>query len=686
MAGKNILLACPTASGKTEALFAPLIARRLESHALVDGIKVLAIAPTRALVNDLHARLERIVGELGLECRRQTSDHRLGAKPPFLLVTTPESLDSLLARRTVFGPDGRPEGHLLQGVEAVFIDEAHLFDNTARGDQLLWLLARLRRIKRAAIGSAQAPASIQVCAASATVSSPEHLARRLLGREAEVVAVGGGRELLVYDDGDEIAWSTICDEDTVETVARRVVLAVDAASLEIVAEYVWRAMSRGEPRSVRKLLVFVPSRGLCDELSAVVRQYMQSRRQVSVFAHHGSLDKAIREAAEQGFGAARDAVLIATSTLEVGVDIGDVDVVVLVDPPPDTNGLLQRIGRSGRRLGLTRVLALARSAIDRFAMASMLIAARDGLCDPVLYGRRWSVCVQQIASFIRQAPAAGRRRSDIQDLASQVWPEDGSWRAQMVLDHLIEQGHLDVAQGDRVRFGAPWQGIWDGMGMHGNIDGAMVGMPVVDAVTGETLAHIPAGSRVPDQISIAGANWTVKQGHGEILLQGSDARGSRGSIRYGARRGPVTRAFARHLALGLGLTDRDLVCCKIGGDSLMFHFGGSIYERVLGSLTGAQPAPGLGGIALRGTFGRSLLELSSETRRVEATLLSCLEASPNLVAPGSMYSFLPPSMKSATLCELMPSSDCLEWIKTRRVIDAAADQPIASRLASLLPI
>lgn len=687
LAGRNILLACPTASGKTEALFAPLIARVLESRFETDQIRVLAIAPTRALVNDLYARLARTLEEIGIACGRQTSDHRLGAKLPFLLITTPESLDSMLARRTLYGTDGKPEGHLLQGVEAVFIDEAHLFDNTARGDQLLWLLARLRRLKHGSLhvgATASHSPSIQICAASATVSSPEHLALRLLGPGATVVAVPGGRELLVYDGNAVDLWSPISDEDTIDTVVARVAISGEGASLEALAEFAWQAMSRDEARPVRKMLVFVPSRSLCDELSTVLRHFLQSRRQVAVFAHHGSLDKGIREAAEQGFGAARDALLVATSTLEVGVDIGDVDVVVLVGPPADTNGLLQRIGRSGRRLGITRVVALARSPMDRFAMASMLLAARDGLCDPVRYGRRWSVCVQQIASFVRQGPSAGRRVSDVVALAAQVWPEDGAEGAKLVVDHLVVQGLLDIGHGGRVTFGEDWQLAWDGMGMHGNIDGAAAGTPVVDAVTGETLAHIPAGSRVPDRISIAGANWTVKQGNGEILLQGSDARGSQGAIRYGSRKGPVSRAFARHLALGLGLTDRDLVCYSHGGESLVLHFGGSVYERVLSALTGAQPVAGLGGIAVRGPLRHDLSDLCSDARRVEAVLMSCLDDSPSLVAPGPMHRLLPASLRNSTFRELMPSDDFLEWVRNRHVVEVAAGQPLASRLASLM--
>ena len=113
--GRDVLVASATASGKTEAVLAPLVARtwdRVSTHG--SGIRMLLVAPTRALVNDLAARLDGPLGRLGLTCGRQTSDHRDKHRRPFVLITTPESFDSMLVR------DGRVEGgritdHLLAG-------------------------------------------------------------------------------------------------------------------------------------------------------------------------------------------------------------------------------------------------------------------------------------------------------------------------------------------------------------------------------------------------------------------------------------------------------------------------------------------------------------------------------------------------------------------------------------------
>ena len=116
----------------------------------------------------------------------------------------------------------------------------------------------------------------------------------------------------------------------------------------------------------------------------------------------------------------RDAVLVATTTLEVGVEIGDFDLVVLIGAPPGTRSLLQRIGRAGRRIGSTRVLALPRTAVEQAALASMLIAARDGRLEPEGYARRWSVFVQQAASFVAQGRPRGRKRSHLVELSTNV--------------------------------------------------------------------------------------------------------------------------------------------------------------------------------------------------------------------------------------------------------------------------
>ena len=147
-----------------------------------------------------------------------------------------------------------------------------------------------------------------------------------------------------------------------------------------------------------RFLFSVPSRALCDKLSLALSDVILRRRDMFVGAHHGSLERSLREKAEQKFMSSRDAVLVATTTLEVGIDIGDVDVVALVGCPPATSALLQRVGRSGRRKGCARVLPIVRNRLEARAFASMLDTAFKGKLEPTPNARLWSVFVQQAAS------------------------------------------------------------------------------------------------------------------------------------------------------------------------------------------------------------------------------------------------------------------------------------------------
>ena len=330
-AGGNVLVTSATASGKTEAVIAPLVARTRDIAPKGHGrIRMLLIAPTRALVNDLAARLEVPLNRLGLTCGRQTSDHRDKSRQPFVLITTPESFDSMLVR-DARKADGAVVDHLLAGVLAVFVDEAHLFDGSARGDQLCWLLARLRRLKRMNVDQLPDESSrLQVCAASATVSDSDGLAGRLLGPNGIALRVPGTREIDVFLSSD---WIPLDSVENVVSLRDRLELAPSRKIAECAAERLRQAMAPAD-EVVRKALVFVPSRRLCDILSTHLRGALSRHRDIFVLAHHGSLARRVREEAEQTFAAERDAVLVATTTLEVGVDIGDVDLVVLVGAPP----------------------------------------------------------------------------------------------------------------------------------------------------------------------------------------------------------------------------------------------------------------------------------------------------------------------------------------------------------------
>src|SRR5262249_37777789 len=151
------------ASGKTEAACAPLVERSLESHR---EWTILYVSPTRALVNDLHVRLSGPLRRSSLRAVRRTGDHHDALSGwQQVVLTTPESFDSLLCRGRL-----QPNGHALAHVVAVVLDEVHLLHGSSRGEQVRWLLERLRRLRRQAKAEGwSATEDFQVVALSATI-------------------------------------------------------------------------------------------------------------------------------------------------------------------------------------------------------------------------------------------------------------------------------------------------------------------------------------------------------------------------------------------------------------------------------------------------------------------------------------------------------------------------------------
>ena len=679
--GRNVLVASATASGKTEAILAPLIARTLgEAPKEVARVRVLLIAPTRALVNDVTARIEGPLNRLSVTCGRQTSDHRDKGKVPFVLVTTPESFDSMLVRDRRLQA-GVVVDHLLAGVMSVFVDEAHLFDGTPRGDQLSWLLGRLERLRRLNLerGTGGRPLALQLCAGSATVSDSEGLAGRLLGAGADVVRVEGSREVEVFGPSDAPAWIPLEPSMEIATVRNRLEPVANARFAEEAGRRIWQALS-SDGDCMRKALVFVPTRRLCDTFSAHLSGALPRRRELNVFAHHGSLSRNRRERAERDFASARDAVLVATTTLEVGVDIGDVDLVALIGAPADTRSLLQRIGRAGRRVGRTRVLALPRSQLEQAALASMLLSARDGVLEFWGYGRRWSVFVQQTASFVAQGIPRGRRRSDLLELAHDVWPEESPRTADAIVENLLDTEYLVEHRG-RLALGESWANVFDegGSGMHANFDSSGGGIPVVDANTGETVAHVARRPAEDRNLALGGQRWDVQEGGGgEILLKPKGAGGVREGFQYIARSAPTGREYAVHVRRGIGLTDCDAPIVDSQQGPIWLHFGGSGFQTLLCALVPTlRPIGGLAGLAVVGgrVDGSLLVEVASRKARMERAVESHLASLESVLSVGPFQRLLPDEYRKRVVTELINLPEFQRWLRTRRIWEMAKSDP-----------
>lgn len=340
--GRHALLGAPTAGGKTEAALFPLLSRLVGSR--WPGLSVLYVCPLRALLNNLQPRVAGYCDLLGLTAaiwHGDTGDgdrRRILADPPDVLLTTPESLEAMLISRRV------DAARLFGGVRAVVVDEIHAFAGDDRGWHLLAVLARLDRI---------AGRETQRVGLTATVGNPDWLLDWLVcggTAEREVVSVpaAGDADLDVSVD-----W-----------------VASEANAAKVVAE-----LHRGEKR-----LVFADSRARVEAVAAGLREHG-----TTVFVSHSSLSRDDRRQAERAFSESRDCVIVATSTLELGIDVGDLDRVVQIGAPGTVASLLQRMGRTGRRAGTVRnCLFLATEPMELLVALALVELLDRGWVEPLV--------------------------------------------------------------------------------------------------------------------------------------------------------------------------------------------------------------------------------------------------------------------------------------------------------------
>ena len=330
VAGQHALLLAPTAGGKTEAAMFPLFSRMLAED--WKGLSVLYVCPLRALLNNLLPRIEHYGGLFGRRVELwhgdvgDSSRRRIVTDPPDVLLTTPESLEVMLITRR------EHHDRLFADLRAVVVDEIHAFAGDDRGWHLLAILERL---------FVQAGRVLQRVGLSATVGNPEELLDWL----AESAA---GHRVVLTPRG---------------TSPSPVELTIDAVGTLRNAATVISRMHRGEKR-----LVFCDSRSKVEDLASQLRAL-----EVQTFVSHSSLSLDERRRAEEAFASGQDCVIVATSTLELGVDVGDLDRVIQIDAPVAVASFLQRLGRTGRRDGTVRNYLFLTTTPESLMQAAALV-------------------------------------------------------------------------------------------------------------------------------------------------------------------------------------------------------------------------------------------------------------------------------------------------------------------------
>lgn len=467
-AGAHCLLLAPTAGGKTEAAAIPILSRMLKES--WPGTSVLYICPIKALLNNLEHRLTHYAGLVGRTVDvwhgdvSQSRKKRALQSAPDILLTTPESIEAMLIsvrvdRPTWFG-----------NLRVVIVDELHAFAGDDRGWHMRSVLQRLEYYL---------PQPLQRIGLSATVSNPEELLNWF--------APFGARQLV-----GSASVSTDADV-TVDHVG----------SLENAATVISR-LHRGEKR-----LVFCDSRSSAEQLSSMLRA-----KDVRTFVSHASLSASERRQAEAAFGEEKDCVIVATSTLELGIDVGDLDRVIQIDSPSTVSSFLQRMGRTGRRSGSLRNCLFLTTNQDAFMLAlgvthlwsqAWVEAARPP-------DEPWPIVGQQI--LVATLERGEWPAKEAISLLTRCFPELPLDGFGAMIDHMIQHAYLDSAEG-LVRIGPQTEREF-GRGHYRDLLASFSGAQLLtgrcgSAEVGYIDPTVLTGEEPQRLLLLAGRSWLVKE-------------------------------------------------------------------------------------------------------------------------------------------------------------------------------
>lgn len=355
--GMNAIVLAPTAGGKTEAAMFPALSQMVETPPR--SVAALYIAPIKALLNNQADRLGVYTEMVGLRrfvWHGDTVDHerkRFLREPAELLMTTPESLEVMLISSRV------DKASLFGDLRTAIIDEIHAVAGTDRGAHLMSVLERLRHFSQH---------DVQRVGLSATVGNPVVILQWLQGTSQRA-----GRVI-----------------DPPRQPRRRQMLIVHRQGVVALAQDAAR-IAKGT-----KSLFFCQSRSMTEAVAEQMR-----RAGTTVFVHHSAVSKEERELAEERFHYGSDACIVCTSTLELGIDVGDLDRVLQAEAPDTVGSFLQRMGRTGRREGhVANTTFFCESGEGVLQAIALVELARTGWVEDVeVGGRCWPVLIHQILAM-----------------------------------------------------------------------------------------------------------------------------------------------------------------------------------------------------------------------------------------------------------------------------------------------
>ncbi len=570
--GENCVLAAATASGKTEAALAPILERyqkqrfKTNSPKQTSTVKFLYLVPTRALARDIARRVEQPLSKLAIGLAVKTGDEPAlkSSKPPEFLITTPESLDSLLANRP----------KMLRDVRAVILDELHLYDNTPRGDQLRILLNRLRRLRNYAFKQGDsANDEIQFCALSATMHNPLSVAANYFVNPV-LIQTGGQRSI----DAGIFAMNGL---DSLQ---------------ELFATFKFR--------NVKKVLAFCQKRAECEEFVNLLHGTVPFGDEI--FVHHANLSANVRHQTEEKFARTGAALCFATSTLELGIDIGDVDLVLLVGAPDNLGSFLQRIGRGNRRTKRTNVICFYRNTTEEAMFRIFLRAATNSDKETLDLLRsdnglkfRPSVVVQQLCSYLKQTTHSELNAEHAYGLFATPTGESLIDKNQYdkIVERLIERDFFRPAMhgGKQLQAGEMWEKLYEERTLYSNMSGAVESAVVIDNLTGRRVGYLDSAMPAGSTFLIGGQARRVTAVQGRKVFIKSETAAENIRVPHQKRRWQVkSAALTKALAIEFGFPIPNetgampIVSVQTEQDAekrtLLFHCAGEVYGKAIGEL------------------------------------------------------------------------------------------------------
>ncbi|QDI90782.1 DEAD/DEAH box helicase [Salicibibacter halophilus] len=414
---KDVIISSATASGKTEAAFLPILSEVVDTAP--DKLKILYISPLKALINDQFERITDICESSYIPIHRWHGDVSASKKkamlkqPAGILQITPESMESLFINRT------NELANIFHDVEFVIIDEIHAFINEARGVHLRSLLSRMEAY------TTHRPRIIGLSATIDNFDLVKQWTRPENKKQVEVIKSEGEEKKLLYhllhvqQDGPKKPVDLLQD---------------------------MRELTRNQ-----KALIFCNNRGSVEEITYFLnRLAKRENHPESYFAHHSSIDKSEREFVEKSVAATKmPKSIVATSSLELGIDIGSIDLVIQLDNTFSVSSLKQRLGRSGRKADSHQMLQLYTTDEDSLLQSLAVMELNlEGWIEPTEgYALPYDILFQQIISICAETNGITKENVIMTIIRNQIFLTLDREQVKKLLEKMIEDNILEQIRG-----------------------------------------------------------------------------------------------------------------------------------------------------------------------------------------------------------------------------------------------